>query len=84
MKVGRNKRFGFNLVGRGEGLPCARWLKASRSVRKDCDKSSVRNSNGTVQFDKPGPDVNLAQFRGGERLPNALTSHLFHLPVGFK
>lgn len=42
MKVGRNKRFGFNLVGRREGFPCAHWLKASRSARKDCDKSSVR------------------------------------------
>lgn len=34
MKVERNKRFGFNLVVRGV-LPCAQWLEASCSLRKD-------------------------------------------------
>lgn len=52
MKVERNKRFGFNLVEGREGLHCAHWPKASRSLRKDCDKSSARKSNGNVQFDK--------------------------------
>lgn len=41
MKVERNKRFGFNLVVRGV-LPCAQWLEASCSLRKDWVKSSVR------------------------------------------
>lgn len=63
MKVERNKRFGFNLVEE-KGLPCPHWLKASRSLRKDCDKSSVRKSNGTVQFDnnaRPGVVFNTLQ-----------------------
>lgn len=68
MKVERNKRFRFNLVERRrEGFPCAHWLKASRSVRKDCDKSPVRKSNGTVHCDNARPDVNLTHFRQKSR-----------------
>lgn len=63
MKEERNKRLGFNLVEGREGFHCAHWPKASRSLRKDCDKknkSLCAKRKSEVQFGCAKFDANGA------------------------